>query len=90
MLKYDLVMTDFENGKCKIAVSDDIGRLRFLLEILSHNSEPQFQQNRYLIAAKPLKQGDLLLCEQPVIIGPYWGSELCCLTCYKRSSKICR
>ncbi|XP_037033809.1 SET domain-containing protein SmydA-8-like isoform X2 [Bradysia coprophila] len=63
-------MNEFENGKCKTAVSDEIGR--------------------YLIAAKNLKQGDLLLCEQPVIIGPYWGSKLCCLTCYKRSSKICK
>ncbi|XP_037027904.1 SET domain-containing protein SmydA-8-like [Bradysia coprophila] len=44
---------------------------------------------RYVVAVKPLKQGDLLLCEQPVIIGLNWGSDLRCLACYKGFSQLC-
>lgn len=84
-------MNDFENGKCKIAVSEEIGRLAtFQLIFICESFYSTALYVRYLTAAKSLKQGELLLCEQPAVIGPYWGSGLCCLTCYRRSSRICR
>lgn len=45
---------------------------------------------RYVIASRDLKAGELLLCEQPAVLGPYWDSPVCCLSCYAKSTRICR
>lgn len=44
---------------------------------------------RYVAAARDLRAGELLLLEQPAIVGPYWDSKICCLCCYADSAKIC-
>lgn len=44
---------------------------------------------RYVRASRPIKAGELLLCEEPVVIGPYWDSVRCCLNCYAESTTMC-
>lgn len=45
---------------------------------------------RYVCASRDLKAGELLLCEQPVVVGPYWDSPVCCLGCYRESTTMCK
>lgn len=44
---------------------------------------------RYVVATRDLKPGELLLLERPVVVGPYWDSQLCCLGCYNESQRTC-
>ncbi|XP_065090728.1 SET domain-containing protein SmydA-8-like [Ochlerotatus camptorhynchus] len=45
---------------------------------------------RYLVAKRDLPRGQQILVEQPIVIGPYWDSEICCLNCFRNSCTICR
>lgn len=86
-------MNEFGNDKCDVIASDAIGRYyrdSFEYDFLFYQKQLIIVGVRYVIATKPLKQGELLLCEEPVIIGLCWGSSLCCLACYKDFSKICK
>lgn len=43
-----------------------------------------------MIADTDLKQGELILCETPKVVGLYWESDLCCLSCYEHSTTFCK
>uniref|UniRef100_A0A1W7R8A5 Putative histone tail methylase n=1 Tax=Aedes albopictus TaxID=7160 RepID=A0A1W7R8A5_AEDAL len=45
---------------------------------------------RYLVARRDLARGQQILVEQPIVIGPYWDSEIRCLNCFRSSCTICR
>lgn len=45
---------------------------------------------RYVRASRDIRAGELLLCEQPVVVGPSWDSKLCCLNCYSESTTMCK
>lgn len=45
---------------------------------------------RFVIASRDLKPGELLVCEQPAVVGPYWDSPVCCLSCFAESSRMCK
>lgn len=45
---------------------------------------------RYVRASRDIRAGELLLCEQPAVVGPYWDSTLCCLNCYSESTTMCK
>ncbi|XP_055623111.1 SET domain-containing protein SmydA-8-like isoform X2 [Toxorhynchites rutilus septentrionalis] len=45
---------------------------------------------RFLVAKRDLASGQQVMVEEPIVVGPYWDSEICCLNCFKRSCTICR
>lgn len=44
---------------------------------------------RHLVAASEIRAGELILTEKPVIVGPKWGTNPCCINCYRKYSKTC-
>ncbi|XP_058834417.1 SET domain-containing protein SmydA-8-like [Topomyia yanbarensis] len=48
------------------------------------------QLGRFLVAKRDLVAGQLVLTEQPLVVGPYWDSDICCLNCFRNSCTICR
>lgn len=65
-------------------MSDCFGNANIKCELKSSG-----KLGRYVVAARDLRAGELLLLEQPAIVGPYWDSKLCCLSCYCESAVIC-
>ncbi|XP_055530981.1 SET domain-containing protein SmydA-8-like [Wyeomyia smithii] len=45
---------------------------------------------RFLIAKRDLTRGQLVFVDQPFVTGPYWDSEISCLSCFRSSCTICR
>ncbi|XP_058457251.1 SET domain-containing protein SmydA-8-like [Malaya genurostris] len=45
---------------------------------------------RFLVAKRDLSAGQLVLVEQPFVVGPFWDSDICCLNCFRNSCTICR
>ena len=41
------------------------------------------EMGRYLVAAKKIKQGEVILHEDPLVLGPYTRSKPQCLNCFK-------
>lgn len=39
---------------------------------------------RYMVASRDLKAGDVILREDPIVVGPKQVTEPVCLGCYKR------
>ncbi|XP_055600242.1 SET domain-containing protein SmydA-8-like [Uranotaenia lowii] len=48
------------------------------------------QLGRFMVARRDIARGQQILLEQPVVVGPYWDSDICCLNCYGRSCTVCR
>lgn len=49
-----------------------------------------FRYSRFIVAKEEIKAGEVLLSEQPIVIGPYWDSKICCINCYGEVQLICR
>lgn len=49
------------------------------------------KNNRFVVAARDINAGELLLSEMPVVCGPYWDIKAsCCLNCYAPSDTMCK
>ena len=41
------------------------------------------EMGRYLVATRNIKQGEVIVHEQPIVLGPYTRSKAQCLNCFK-------
>ncbi|XP_050094257.1 SET domain-containing protein SmydA-8-like [Anopheles aquasalis] len=54
----------------------------------------EIQQNddlgRFLVAKRPIKAGELILAEEPIVVGPYWDADISCLNCLRAANRTCK
>uniref|UniRef100_A0A182R8Y9 SET domain-containing protein n=1 Tax=Anopheles funestus TaxID=62324 RepID=A0A182R8Y9_ANOFN len=48
------------------------------------------QLGRYLVAKRDIKAGELILAEDPIVVGPYWDADISCLGCLRPASRTCK
>ena len=65
-------MNDLENSLGDISVDGQCYRI-------AKNSEV----GRHIIVTKPLKKGDIIFKDTPLVTGPSRESVPCCIACYK-------
>uniref|UniRef100_A0A182ND80 SET domain-containing protein n=1 Tax=Anopheles dirus TaxID=7168 RepID=A0A182ND80_9DIPT len=48
------------------------------------------QLGRFLVAKRDIKAGELILAEDPIVVGPYWDADISCLNCLRPGSRTCK
>ncbi|XP_053679551.1 SET domain-containing protein SmydA-8-like [Anopheles nili] len=48
------------------------------------------QLGRFLVAKRDIKPGELILAEDPIVVGPYWDADISCLGCLRPASRACK
>ncbi|XP_041782750.1 SET domain-containing protein SmydA-8-like [Anopheles merus] len=48
------------------------------------------QLGRFLVANRDIKPGELILAEDPIVVGPYWDADISCLGCLGPASRTCK
>uniref|UniRef100_A0A182W898 SET domain-containing protein n=1 Tax=Anopheles minimus TaxID=112268 RepID=A0A182W898_9DIPT len=48
------------------------------------------QLGRFLVAKRDIKAGELILAEDPIVVGPYWDADISCLGCLRPASRTCK
>uniref|UniRef100_A0A182PVE2 SET domain-containing protein n=1 Tax=Anopheles epiroticus TaxID=199890 RepID=A0A182PVE2_9DIPT len=44
----------------------------------------------FLVAKRDIKPGELILAEDPIVVGPYWDADISCLGCLRPASRTCK
>ncbi|XP_058062039.1 SET domain-containing protein SmydA-8-like [Anopheles bellator] len=45
---------------------------------------------RFLVARRNIKPGELILAEDPIVVGPYWDADISCLSCLRAAMRTCK
>lgn len=78
-------------NKYEISTTKELGRYIKQFKSNFKKKRKKWKHNyRHAVAGKELKPGELILCEKPIVVGLYWGSDLCCLSCYGQSMTVCK
>ncbi|XP_058128626.1 SET domain-containing protein SmydA-8-like [Anopheles ziemanni] len=48
------------------------------------------QLGRFLSAKRHIKPGEMILSEEPIIVGPYWDADISCLNCLRSATRTCK